>query len=50
METQLKCKKLEKIFNGQGCRTGTHVRTDVRTHESEFIGPSGVEGHPGNQK
>ena len=28
------CKNLKKIWNSQGCRTGTHVRT----HESEFIG------------
>ena len=32
------CKKSEKISNGLGCRTGTHVRTYGRTHKSEFIG------------
>ena len=42
METQLGAKNQKKILNGQGCRTGTHgrtdARTDVRTYESEFIG------------
>ena len=33
METQLHAKNKKK-YHGQGCRTGTHVRT----HESEFIG------------
>ena len=28
----------KKILNGEGCRTGTDVRTPARTHESEFIG------------
>ena len=37
METQLHAKKLEKILNGQGCRTGTNVHTYERTYESEFI-------------
>ena len=31
METQLHAKNQKKISNGQGCRTGTHVRTHVRT-------------------
>ena len=38
METQLGAKNQKKISNGQGCRTGTHARTYVRTHEREFIG------------
>ena len=38
METQLGAKNQKKILNGQGCRTGTDVRTDARTDESEFIG------------
>ena len=38
METQLHAKNKKKISNGLGCRTGTDVRTDVRMHESEFIG------------
>ena len=31
METQLHAKNYKKILNGQGCRTGTHARTYVRT-------------------
>ena len=38
METQLHAKNPKKISNGQGCRTGTHGRTNERTYESEFIG------------
>ena len=34
VETYLHAKNQKKISNGQGCRTGT----DIRTHESEFIG------------
>ena len=33
METQLHAKDQKKISNGQGCRTGTHARTDERTYE-----------------
>ena len=38
METQLHAKNEKKILRGQGCRTGTDVRTDVLTHKIEFIG------------
>ena len=38
MEAQLGAKNQKKISNGQDCRTGTHVRTKGRTHDSEFIG------------
>ena len=30
-------KKSEKILNGQGCRTGTDLRTHARTHVRERI-------------
>ena len=35
METQLGAKNQKKISNGQGCRTGTDVRTHARTYGRE---------------